>query len=59
MRLKTLIVVCYGCGLRIGELLRIKVQDIDGQRNVQLEWLSSLAEKYAMFIHVSLCCLVN
>ncbi|MEI8654565.1 tyrosine-type recombinase/integrase [Pseudoalteromonas sp. Hal273] len=36
MRLKTLIVVCYGCGLRIGELLRIKVQDIDGQRKTIL-----------------------
>lgn len=36
MRLKTLIVVCYGCGLRIGELLRIKVKDIDGQRKTIL-----------------------
>ena len=36
MRLKTLIVVCYGCGLRIGELLHIKVQDIDGQRKTIL-----------------------
>lgn len=36
MRLKTLIMVCYGCGLRIGELLRIKVQDIDGHRKTML-----------------------
>ncbi|MBQ4864807.1 tyrosine-type recombinase/integrase [Pseudoalteromonas sp. MMG013] len=36
MRLKTLIMVCYGCGLRIGELLRIKVKDIDGQRKTIL-----------------------
>ena len=36
MRLKTLIVVCYGCGLRIGELLHIKVQNIDGQRKTIL-----------------------
>ena len=36
MRLKTLIMVCYGCGLRINELLRIKVQNIDGQRKTIL-----------------------
>ena len=36
MRLKTLIVLCYGCGLRIGELLRIKVESIDGQRKTIL-----------------------
>ena len=36
MRLKTLIIVCYGCGLRIGELLRIKVTDIDGKRKTIL-----------------------
>lgn len=36
MRLKTLIMVSYGCGLRIGELLHIKVSDIDGQRKTLL-----------------------
>jgi len=36
LRLKTLIMVCYGCGLRIGELLHIKVKNIDGQRNTLL-----------------------
>ena len=36
MRLKTLIMLCYGCGLRIGELLRVRVQDIDGQRKTIL-----------------------
>ena len=40
MRLKTLIMLCYGCGLRIGELLRVKVQDIDGKRKTILIALS-------------------
>lgn len=36
LRLQTLIVLCYGCGLRIGEVLRVRVQDIDGQRKTIL-----------------------
>ena len=26
--------VCYGCGLRVSELVHLKVRDIDGERNV-------------------------
>ena len=36
VRLKTLIMVCYGCGLRISELLHIKVKQIDGVRKTLL-----------------------
>ncbi|QTH70313.1 tyrosine-type recombinase/integrase [Pseudoalteromonas xiamenensis] len=36
MRLKTLIVLCYGCGLRAGEVVRIKVKDISGERHTIL-----------------------
>lgn len=36
IRLKTMIMLCYGCGLRIGELTRIRVQDIDGKRKTLL-----------------------
>lgn len=28
--------LCYGCGLRIGELLRVRVKDINGQRKTRL-----------------------
>jgi len=29
---RMLLTVCYGCGLRVGELLYLKVRDIDGER---------------------------
>ena len=29
-----LLTVCYGCGLRVGELLYLKVRDIDGERRL-------------------------
>ncbi|MCL1066886.1 tyrosine-type recombinase/integrase [Shewanella olleyana] len=29
-----MIALCYGCGLRVGELVNIKVSDIDGQRQL-------------------------
>lgn len=32
LRMKTMTMLCYGCGLRVGELTHIKVKDIDGQR---------------------------
>lgn len=31
VRLKTMTMLCYGCGLRIGKLMRVRVQDIDGK----------------------------
>ncbi|WP_232772089.1 tyrosine-type recombinase/integrase [Shewanella sp. Actino-trap-3] len=30
----TMIALCYGCGLRVSELVNIKVADIDGQRQL-------------------------
>ena len=33
VRVKTLIMVCYGCGLRISEARHLKVADIDSERN--------------------------
>ncbi|GGQ11094.1 tyrosine-type recombinase/integrase [Shewanella litoralis] len=30
----TMIALCYGCGLRVSELVNIKVSDIDGQRQL-------------------------
>lgn len=33
VRVKTLIMLCYGCGLRISEALQLKVADIDSERN--------------------------
>jgi integrase len=29
-----LLMVCYGCGLRVSELLNLKVRDIDGERRL-------------------------
>jgi integrase/recombinase XerD len=31
---QTMIALCYGCGLRVSELVNIKVADIDGQRQL-------------------------
>jgi len=31
---KMLLTVCYGCGLRVSELLHLKVRDIDGERRL-------------------------
>lgn len=31
---KTMVALCYGCGLRISELTHVKVSDIDGQRQL-------------------------
>lgn len=32
LRCKTMITVCYGCGLRVGEVIHLRVCDIDGKR---------------------------
>lgn len=32
LRMKTMTMLCYGCGLRVGELTQIKIKDIDGDR---------------------------
>nr|WP_136252944.1 tyrosine-type recombinase/integrase [Ningiella ruwaisensis] len=32
VRMKTMTMLCYGCGLRLGELTHVKVKDIDGER---------------------------
>nr|WP_272943725.1 tyrosine-type recombinase/integrase [Gayadomonas joobiniege] len=32
LRLKTMTMLCYGCGLRLRELTHVKVSNIDGQR---------------------------
>lgn len=32
LRMKTMTMLCYGCGLRLSELTHIKVKDIDGKR---------------------------
>lgn len=31
---RTLLLTCYGCGLRLNELVRLKVSDIDGERRL-------------------------
>ncbi len=31
---KMLLTICYGCGLRVSELLNLKVSDIDGERHL-------------------------
>lgn len=31
---RTLLALCYGCGLRVSELVRVRVQDIDGERGL-------------------------
>lgn len=31
---RMLLTVCYGCGLRVGELVNLKVRDIDGERRL-------------------------
>ena len=31
---RMLLCVCYGCGLRVSELLHLKVRDIDGERRL-------------------------
>ena len=31
---RTLLLTCYGCGLRVSELVRIKVRDLDGERQL-------------------------
>ncbi|WP_076543277.1 site-specific integrase [Shewanella sp. UCD-KL21] len=31
---RTMIALCYGCGLRVSEVVRVKVSDIDGQRQL-------------------------
>lgn len=31
---RTLLLTCYGCGLRLNELVRLKVRDIDGERRL-------------------------
>jgi len=31
---RTLLMTCYGCGLRLNELIHLKVKDIDGQRQL-------------------------
>lgn len=31
---QTLLMVCYGCGLRVSELMGLRVKDIDGQRQL-------------------------
>lgn len=36
IRLKTMTMLCYGCGLRLSELTHIKVKNIDGQRKTIL-----------------------
>jgi integrase/recombinase XerD len=33
-RLRTMLTVCYGCGLRLSEVLALRVQDIDGERRL-------------------------
>jgi integrase/recombinase XerD len=33
---QTLLKVCYGCGLRVSELCRLRVKDIDGERQLLL-----------------------
>lgn len=33
-RLRTMFTVCYGCGLRLSEVLALRVQDIDGERRL-------------------------
>lgn len=33
-RYRTLLTLCYGCGLRLSELLAVRVQDIDGERRL-------------------------
>ena len=32
LRMKTMTMLCYGCGLRLGELTHVKVKDISGER---------------------------
>ena len=32
LRLKTMIMLCYGCGLRLSEVTNLKVSNIDGER---------------------------
>ncbi len=34
LRYRTMLVVCYGCGLRLSELLAVRVSDIDGERSL-------------------------
>lgn len=31
---RTMLLICYGCGLRVGELVALKVQHIDGERGL-------------------------
>ena len=31
---RTMLLTCYGCGLRVSELVRIKVRDLDGERRL-------------------------
>ena len=33
-KLRTMVALCYGCGLRVSELTHVKVADIDGQRQL-------------------------
>jgi len=33
-RLRTMLTVCYGCGLRLSEVVALRVQDIDGERRL-------------------------
>ena len=32
MRYRAMLLLCYGCGLRLSELIAVKVRDIDGER---------------------------
>ena len=31
---RMMLMTCYGCGLRVGELVRLRLRDIDGERSV-------------------------